>query len=150
MLTPFPLFYTGRAFHFITCSLTSATLLFNNSINWITAPASITIWVCWDVPDAMLVRAQAASNYKQLVRSKGNETCLWTTLACKRVWSERRNWTKRGTTPQAMTCSMGGFFSRESSFLNWVVAASCVSTFCECTFCTSSGKISMSFSWAAK
>ena len=29
-----------------------------------TAPDSITTWVCSDVPEAMLVRAHAASNYQ--------------------------------------------------------------------------------------
>ena len=30
----------------------------------LTLPASTTAWVCWEVPDAILVRTQAASNCK--------------------------------------------------------------------------------------
>lgn len=73
-------------------------------------PDSMTIFVCWDVPDAMLVSAQAASN-------------------CKVVLSLFfRNSTKRGTIPVWMTSSMGGLGSRESSFLNFWVAFNCSCT----------------------
>lgn len=47
-----------------TCSWTSSKSELSSSIKIGTAPASITVFVCMDVPDAMLVSAQAASNYR--------------------------------------------------------------------------------------
>jgi hypothetical protein len=73
-----------------------------------TAPLAITTWVCSEVPEAMLVRAQAASNWSMAL-------------------FELRNSTKRGTTPHSITRSIGGFFSLESSLRNLVVASSWVS-----------------------
>lgn len=46
----------------LTCSLTSATGLLNNWTKNGTAPASMTNCVWTEVPEAMLVKAQAASN----------------------------------------------------------------------------------------
>jgi len=65
----------------------------------------------------MLVKAQAASN-------------------CTRVWGERRNSTKRPTTPVSMTFSIGGLRSFERSLRNFVVAAIWSSIFSEKTPCT--------------
>jgi hypothetical protein len=47
----------------LTCSCTSSCGDDNNAIKIGTAPASTTFLVCNDVPDAMFVNAQAASNY---------------------------------------------------------------------------------------
>lgn len=44
------------------CSCTSSIGLDNNSMNTGTEPHSMTIRVCCDVPDAIFVSAQAASN----------------------------------------------------------------------------------------
>lgn len=52
------------------CSCTSSLLELSNSMNMGTAPASITIRVCSDVPEAMFVSAQAASNYPKTIFSK--------------------------------------------------------------------------------
>lgn len=90
-----------------------------------TAPASMTTWVCWAEPEAMLVRAHAASN--------------WTS-----VCGECRNSTKRRTTPVSMTRSMGGLRSLDSSFLNLVVALICSSMLSENTPWTISGSSSFS------
>lgn len=46
----------------VTCSWTSSKSELSSSMKIGTAPASITVFVCMDVPDAMLVNAQAASN----------------------------------------------------------------------------------------
>lgn len=46
----------------VTCSWTSSKSELSSSMKIGTAPASITVFVCMDVPDAMLVSAQAASN----------------------------------------------------------------------------------------
>lgn len=46
----------------VTCSCTSSCSELSNFIKIGTAPVSITTFVCRKVPDAMFVRAQAASN----------------------------------------------------------------------------------------
>ena len=74
----------------------------------------------------MLVRAHAASN--------------WT-----RVWGERRNSTKRLTTPVATTFSMGGLRSFDSSFRNLVVDWICRSICSEKTPWTICGSSSLKF-----
>lgn len=45
-----------------TCSCTSSKSELSISMKMGTAPAWITTWVWWDVPDAMLVNTHAASN----------------------------------------------------------------------------------------
>mmetsp|Transcript_159 Transcript_159/g.264 ORF Transcript_159/g.264 Transcript_159/m.264 type:complete len:207 (-) Transcript_159:13-633(-) len=85
------------------CSLTSSLGLSNNLTNMGTAPTSITTLVCSLVPLAIFVKAHAASNCKAGLSS-----------LCK-------NSTKRGTTPESITCWMGGFFSMERRRRNWVV-----------------------------
>ena len=47
-----------------TCSLTSSLPELRSCTNRGTAPCSMTTFVCSDVPEATLVRAQAASNCK--------------------------------------------------------------------------------------
>ena len=69
-----------------------------------TAPLAMTTRVCSDVPEAMFVSAHAASNCS-----------IGLSPHC-------RNCTKRGTTPAAITSSIGGERSIESSFLNCVTA----------------------------
>lgn len=63
------------------------------------APFSTTCCVCQDVPEAMFVRAQAASNC-----SVGSS-------------SLPRKSTKRASSPASMISFRGGFLSLESSFL---------------------------------
>lgn len=63
------------------------------------APPSTTAEVCSDVPEAMLVRAQAASN------CMGGES------------DNARKLTNLGIRPAAIMLSIGGFFSLERSFL---------------------------------
>mmetsp|Transcript_5148 Transcript_5148/g.14164 ORF Transcript_5148/g.14164 Transcript_5148/m.14164 type:complete len:238 (-) Transcript_5148:218-931(-) len=72
-----------------------------------TEPCVITSRVCSDVPEAMLVRAHAASNW----RAGLSGTC--------------RSCTNRGTTPAPITSSMGGDLSIDRSLRNWVTAWSC-------------------------
>ena len=84
-----------------------------------TAPLAMTTRVCSDVPEAMFVSAHAASNWS-----------IGLSPHC-------RNCTKRGTTPAAMTSSIGGERSIESSFLNCVTAGSCMFGSSECTPSTS-------------
>lgn len=63
------------------------------------APPSTTAWVCSEVPEAMLVRAQAASN-------------------CKQGWGDNfRNSTSLGMRPASTINFRGGFFSWDSIFL---------------------------------
>lgn len=63
------------------------------------APASTTARVCSEVPEAMLVRAQAASN-------------------CRQGWSDDfRNSTSLGMSPTSTISFRGGFLSRDSNFL---------------------------------
>lgn len=50
--------------YLITCSWTSSISDSKSLMNIGTAPASMTTLVWIDVPDAMLVKAHAASNYK--------------------------------------------------------------------------------------
>lgn len=64
------------------------------------APPSTTAVVWSDVPDAMLVRAQAASNWI------GGD------------WDMPKKPTNRGIRPALMIRSMGGCLSLDSSFLN--------------------------------
>jgi len=134
----------------LTCSLTSATGLLRSSTNKGTAPESMTIWVCCEDPEAILVRAHAASNFESTVISISIRifyiSCQYPcpVLTCTLEFGDRRNSTNRGTTPQAITSSIGGFFSLESSFLNREVAWSCTSTSSEYTLWIISGKISAS------
>ena len=84
--------------HMITCSWTSSISEVRRRMKIGTAPALMTILVCMEVPDAMLVKAQAASNCKVHTRQSGNRPvhkqnichipdhfltfqlgCLWTT-----------------------------------------------------------------------
>ena len=76
-----------------------------------TAFASTTACVCCEVPEAILVRAQAASN-------------------CKEGLSEAfKHPTRTGKIPELIRASMGGFRSDDSSFLaawtaaNWVAGS---------------------------
>mmetsp|Transcript_25248 Transcript_25248/g.71355 ORF Transcript_25248/g.71355 Transcript_25248/m.71355 type:complete len:235 (-) Transcript_25248:259-963(-) len=68
--------------------------------------AEMTTWVCSLVPEAMLVRAQAASN--------------WSLVFSSRL----RNSTKRGTTPTAITSEMGGLRSMDRSLRKFLVCSS--------------------------
>jgi hypothetical protein len=52
------------------CSRTSSDGEDKSSLKMGTEPASITTLVCSEDPEAMLVRAQAASNYKSMSVSK--------------------------------------------------------------------------------
>mmetsp|Transcript_21097 Transcript_21097/g.60192 ORF Transcript_21097/g.60192 Transcript_21097/m.60192 type:complete len:259 (-) Transcript_21097:507-1283(-) len=82
------------------CSLTSSFGLERMRTKIGTAPTSMTTLVWSDVPEAMFVNAQAASN-------------------CNAGLSSRcRNSTNRGTTPESMTCWIGGFFSMLSNRRN--------------------------------
>ena len=85
------------------CSRTSSLGLIRRRTKMGTAPTSMTTLVWSEVPEAMLVRAQAASNWRAGLSS-----------LCK-------NSTKRGTTPASMTCWIGGFFSMERRRRNFVV-----------------------------
>lgn len=94
-----------------------------------TAPASITIRVCCDVPDAILVRAQAASNYFKSINIKKKNECaanrfvIGKTHTCKVVLLLfPKNSTNLGTIPAWMTSSIGGFGSRDNSFRNFCIA----------------------------
>lgn len=121
-----------------TCSRTSSLGELSSFTNIGTAPWSITTLVFSEVPDAMFVRAQAASNYtnnnsnKQLINTtsfnytppdylriqnqKNNFQCsekiqTWS-------WGKSsltRNSTKRGTTPDWITSSIGGLCSTEQN-----------------------------------
>ena len=99
------------------CSRTSSTGDESSSMKMGTAPASMTTCVCSDVPDAMFVSAQAASN-----------CAVRYAIGPRRTWiiecGLRRNSTKRATTPHSMTFSMGGLRSFESSLRNLVVESS--------------------------
>ena len=55
-----------------TCSWTSSKSEDKSLINMGTAPHSITILVCNDVPEAMFVKAQAASNYLKKLKNGVN------------------------------------------------------------------------------
>ena len=63
------------------------------------APPDTTAAVCSEVPDAMLVSAQAASNWRGGASARP------------------RNDTKVGMRPALMMWSMGGCLSRDNSFL---------------------------------
>mmetsp|Transcript_11584 Transcript_11584/g.34119 ORF Transcript_11584/g.34119 Transcript_11584/m.34119 type:complete len:219 (+) Transcript_11584:1047-1703(+) len=89
------------------CSRTSSFGDKSNLQKMGTAPSSITTRVWSEVPDAMFVSAQAASNCNAGASS-----------FCK-------NCTKRGTTPASMTVWMGGFRSIDKSLRNCVVASKC-------------------------
>mmetsp|Transcript_43523 Transcript_43523/g.120355 ORF Transcript_43523/g.120355 Transcript_43523/m.120355 type:complete len:209 (-) Transcript_43523:205-831(-) len=89
------------------CSRTSSFGLMRSCTKMGTAPLAITTRVCSEVPEAMFVSAQALSNCS-----------IGLSPIC-------RNWTKRGTTPAAMTSSIGGERSMLSSFRNCVTAGSC-------------------------
>mmetsp|Transcript_27166 Transcript_27166/g.61396 ORF Transcript_27166/g.61396 Transcript_27166/m.61396 type:complete len:234 (-) Transcript_27166:271-972(-) len=97
------------------CSLTSSFGLISSCTKMGTAPFAITTRVCSDVPDAILVSAQALSNCN-----------IGLSPIC-------RNWTNRGTTPAAITSSMGGDRSMLSSLRNCVTAGSCRLGSSECT-----------------
>ena len=71
-----------------------------------------TVHEKWDVPLAILVKAQAASS------------CNVELLCPAAEFKGLKNSTKRGTIPVCMTSSMGGFGSLESNFRNFWVAAS--------------------------
>mmetsp|Transcript_14938 Transcript_14938/g.32998 ORF Transcript_14938/g.32998 Transcript_14938/m.32998 type:complete len:223 (-) Transcript_14938:112-780(-) len=113
------------------CSRTSSLGLISSRMKIGTAPASITYRVCSEVPEAMFVRAQAASN----CRAGFSAIC--------------RKSTKRCTTPDSITCWMGGFFSMDSRRLKCCVECSCLaasseSTFSRCSMITA-GVASVSF-----
>ncbi len=89
------------------CSRTSS---FVDKSSWQkigTAPCWMTVRVSSDVPDAMFVKAHAASNCNVGFSSRFNSS------------------TKTGTTPSWMTSRIGGFFSIESNFRNFITALSC-------------------------
>jgi len=104
------------------CSRTSSFGLLSSCTKIGTAPLSITCAVWSAVPEAMFVRAHAASNC----------SCGF---ACA-----VRNSTKRGTTPDWITSSIGGLRSMESSFLNHVTPWSWASPSGELMACTFSGR----------
>jgi len=111
---------------FHTCSRTSSLGEARSCTNIGTAPWSITTLVFSDVPEAMFVRAQAASNYSNfhLIRfssiynnKKKKQTVkgIYNTCNCGKS-SLIRNWTNRGTTPACITSSIGGL---RSGNRNW-------------------------------
>ena len=77
----------------IACSLTSSYGDSNNRMKMGTAPQSITVLVWWELPDAMFVRAHAASNWRVM------------------LFSHIKKSFKIGTTPVLITSSIGGLFS---------------------------------------
>ena len=81
------------------CSQTFCWGDFNKLRNKGTALASTTAWVCCDVPEAILVKAQAASNCKEGL-----------SLASRHL-------TKTGKMPELIRASMGGFRSDDNNFL---------------------------------
>mmetsp|Transcript_52289 Transcript_52289/g.132122 ORF Transcript_52289/g.132122 Transcript_52289/m.132122 type:complete len:262 (-) Transcript_52289:2-787(-) len=106
------------------CSLTSS---FGDASSWTkmgSAPCSTTTLVCSAVPEAMLVKTQAASN------------CRAGTL------TSFRNCTNRGTTPAAMTSEMGGFCSMLRSLrkvcvaLNWACGSSAINIWLSAGICS--------------
>mmetsp|Transcript_25861 Transcript_25861/g.71330 ORF Transcript_25861/g.71330 Transcript_25861/m.71330 type:complete len:465 (+) Transcript_25861:780-2174(+) len=105
----------------IDCSRTAVSGCCISATNTGTAPLSITTRACSDVPDATLVIAHAASK---------------TSVGSSKQW---RNWTRRGTTPAAMTSAMGGLRSMESSLRSRMHASSCVALSFEWSSLTSSG-----------
>mmetsp|Transcript_11512 Transcript_11512/g.36585 ORF Transcript_11512/g.36585 Transcript_11512/m.36585 type:complete len:278 (+) Transcript_11512:1553-2386(+) len=96
-----------------------------------TAPSWMTTRVWSDVPDAMFVSAQAASNW-----SAGESSFC-------------RNWTSRGTTPASITIWIGGFRSIDSSLRNCVVASRCTVGSALCTPDTRCGNCSSFWTTAA-
>ena len=95
------------------CSLTSRTEEDNNLMNSGTAPALITTCVCSAVPEAILVRAQAASNCQKLLPSTCNSQV---------VYDPPASWNCLSAKIQQI--AIGGFFSFERSLRNLVVASS--------------------------
>lgn len=89
-----------------TCSRTSSLGERRSCTKIGTAPLPMTTRVCSEVPEAMLVSAHALSNCS-----------IGLSPHC-------RNCTNRGTTPAAMTSSIGGDRSMESSLRNCVTAGS--------------------------
>ena len=81
------------------CSQTFLSEEESNEIKWGTAPAFTTDFVCSEVPEAILVSAQADSNWRS-----GS-------------WSLCKNSTIRGMTPEFIKVSIGGFLSLDNIFL---------------------------------
>ena len=111
------------------CSRTSS---FGLSSSWTkigTAPLAMTTRVCSDVPDAMFVSAHALSNCS-----------IGLSPHC-------RNCTKRGTTPAAITSSIGGERSMLSSLRNCVTAGSCAFGSSEWTPSTSCCGLASCHAW---
>lgn len=86
-----------------------------------TAPAFTTACVCSDVPDAMLVRAHAASNckfglkiYSNLMRPYENSYSVLD-----------KHWTRTGKIPLPIKSSIGGFLSVDSILRACWTAVSC-------------------------
>eukprot|EP00900_Chrysochromulina_parva_P000521 jgi/Chrpa1/1046/Chrysochromulina_OHIO_Genome00008497-RA len=88
------------------CSRTSSFGDVRSCTRMGTAPLEITARVCSDVPAAMFVSAQAASDWS-----------IGLSANC-------RNCTKRGTTPAAITSVIGGVFGMLRSSRNCVTAGS--------------------------
>lgn len=90
---------------------------------------STTAWVCSEVPDAMLVRAQAASNWREgLQEGKEGERYRGRWSKVKSSFDDSlyphgylsslsRQFTSLGRIPDLMRSSIGGLRSLDSSFL---------------------------------
>ena len=93
------------------CSQTFCCGDFSKLRNKGTALASTTAWVCCEVPEAILVKAQAASNCKEGL-----------SLASRHL-------TRTGKIPELIRASIGGFRSEDNNFLaawtatNWVAGS---------------------------
>ena len=106
------------------------------------SPAWTTQSVCSDVPDAILVNVQAASNCKvyhslrirHIALAYSQQWMVWsaslTGLSCR--WS---NSTKRGTIPAWMTCWMGGFFSDNNKRTNTITIPNNIPKTYEVRYC---------------
>lgn len=94
-----------------------------HSLDWTTA------WVCSEVPEAMFVRAHAASNCKEGLQRKKNHRNYYPHQLDSKKWcrilssgnthlsSLSRQCTRIGSIPDFIRSSMGGLRSLDSSFL---------------------------------
>ena len=80
-----------------------------------TAPALTTALVCSDVPDAILVKAQADSNWRSGLTKKTRVNIKNLIMGHWKTYlvGQLRNSTSLGTTLALMRMSIGGFLSLE-------------------------------------
>ena len=93
------------------CSATTGWGEPSRAMNPATAPALTTALVCSDVPEAMLVRAQADSNCKSGLYKIKVRTVLYKHGKDSYFETRLRNSTSLGTTFALMRMSMGGLRS---------------------------------------